>query len=257
MASAEDSRDGGGWKFDGSKPEEYQSWVKHWKLQHALVRKTDAEKTREVLRKLEGTAFDVATAELNLDNPATFFSTPEGVYAALSKVYALEIRQGKQQASGQLARLRQGSKDIVTHNTEFLALNARAGVAGEELIGIYRAGLSTGLAEAMAGSTYDSLASAMQYATAKAQFVRKTDFGKTSSGRFQNRTRGRAGGTEGRKKLADMTPEEKKEALKNVKCYNCSKTGHMARDCRQPRKTKGRKAEEEEEDSIDWELQEN
>jgi hypothetical protein len=251
MASDED-RDKG-YVFRGDIGE-YPEWKKYWTLMQNLSGKTPAQKVAELLKHLRGVAFATATSSINADDPATFFTSPSQVITALDALYGQAAAHASQQAYASLARLRQGGTGITEHNEKFVVLASRARCSEEAAIGLYRSSLNRALAQSLAvadGELKDLMQKAEVLAALQPVHA-STPGPRRGNPRW---TRGRAG--EVRKSYQDMTPDEKREVDKNIECYNCGKKGHRARQCRAPRKARGRRAEQEEgpPDEVTWDLQ--
>ena len=215
---------GGGPTFDGTGS--YEAWKGYWRIE-ALDDTTKARKG--ALKSLRGAAQAMVLAGIESDTATNPFTTIRDIFAVLDPTYA-GAGISPQNATQQLARLRQGTRDFTTFLQEFNTLAAHTGLGGEGRKALLMAGVSGRLAGIAAASSDDP------YAGMCAKLA--------NADRMMPKDRPRQNGGRGPQAKGRQTQTRDHSQLT---CYKCQREGHIQRNCpdNKPRQGKARQADTE------------
>lgn len=244
-APAPDDKTGGS-TFDGTG--DYQSWRRAQQVE-AFMHDSGVAAAKVVFRRLRGAAIDTALAAVQVNNLAGFpFQTVAEILIALDLGYGGTLAYTKVEAVRQLMRLRQGTRSFEDYVQQFQSLAAKSQLDNASLIAALQAGVSGKLAPTAAMIEEDTI-----LGTAIGR-LKKVDL-MTPNTTFPKRDNG---GNKSFKGRASSTDDKPKRDLSAVTCYNCDKKGHLARDCRGPKRArKGKTTEARDDNPVDDDIVEH
>lgn len=202
---------------DDASPEEYNLFEGAARAELFDVTGNTAKEQR--LKKLLGNHAKGAAYAGRTEN----FGNAEDLFARLSSIFGGKTAE---RAANELDALKQRGGDIDKHVMAFNKLAAEAGVDGAEKARRFKTSCNEGIRLHLITSgktTFQELAEiARTVAPITSRQYERSKGGKTSFRREKANTVG------------------EKRPFKG-KCYNCDKEGHLARDCRQPKREKGKR----------------
>ena len=217
--------------FDGTtETTDYPTWSALATVE-ILLAASHTSSLRTLLFALRGTPLELAVGSIDRDTTTSALTLTKGadVLAKLDPHYGATAAHARATARQELSRLRQGGRKFADYLQEVARLGVRAGLTPNDLIPEIMAGVEGRLSSVAAsgiGKSYADFTQALLTADKMVPRFKKTDKGATT-------TTGRGA-------------ETKKETRN---CYNCEEPGHLARQCKKPKKARKAKAAEEDDDA--------
>jgi Zinc knuckle/Retrotransposon gag protein len=188
----------------------------------------DAAQEKQLKTMLGNHALAVAYAgrKANYGNAESVFVALRGSFGGKTSGRALS----------ELARLRQGQKEISEHILDFNRLAAQAGLSGETKMRMFIDTLNEGMKIPLtvcSETDFIGLAEkAREIGPAIDRQWRRSQPKEGGRNRFQ------------KKDKVNSAQEKPARDLSTITCYNCDKKGHYKRDCTAPKKESGRKTQD-------------
>jgi len=213
----------------------YATWKAAVQMDIYLGELEGKSAAKAVLGRLGGTALQTAmSAVLRKKKESvsedTFFDALDAVYLG-AHVQSIEV------AVAHLSGLRQGKMTVTEYIEKVNAITAGLNMETKMVIGFIRRGIKKELAIATGAVAYDDIGT-YEGALRQMEAVIGTYATPAPNPRGGSGRGGYRGGYRGGGFQRGRGAETMERDMSQVVCYNCSKKGHMARECRGPRKAR-------------------